>query len=269
MGEKFSVLLSVYDKEQTMFLKQSLDSILCQTVLPSEIILVKDGELSSELNSMIASYQVKYPIIKTIQIAHSGLAKALNEGLKRCSFDLVARMDTDDIAKPDRFEKQLMVFKVYPQIDVCSSWIDEFEDSPDNIVSTKKLPETHEEIFQYAKHRCPINHPVVMYRKSAVEKVGGYTDFPEDYNLWVNLLIHGFRFYNIQESLLLFRFSNAMIKRRGGWKYAKADISSQIRFYKIGFLSVSNLVYNLLIRIIVRLMPNSVRFWIYRDWLRK
>ena len=178
-------------------------------------------------------------------------------------------MDTDDIAKPDRFEKQIKVFQEHPEIDICSAWIEEFEGTPDNILATRKLSATHEEILKYAKHRCPINHPVVMYKKSAVLKAGGYKGFPEDYRLWINMLMTGARFYNIQESLLYFRFSSAMVKRRGGWKYAMADAKSQLDFYKMGFLNLPTLVYNLSVRMSVRLTPNFIRALIYKKLLRK
>lgn len=266
----FSVLLSIYKKEQPTYLRQSLDSLFIQTLPPTEIILVKDGVLTPELDQLITEYTQKYPIIKIIPLAQNrGLGNALNEGLKYCSYDLVARMDTDDIAKPTRFEKQIKIFETYPDIDICSAWIEEFENDTNNILSIKKLPERHQEISKYAKHRCPINHPVVMYKKQAVLKVGGYEGFPEDYRLWVKMLMNGAKFYNIQESLLYFRFSRNMIKRRGGWKYALADIQSQIDFYKLGLFGISTLIYNILVRATVRLTPNSIRSAIYKKLLRK
>lgn len=267
---KFSVLLSAYSRENPSYLKEALNSILSQSLFPNEIILVKDGPLTQELDLVIKDYISKYPIIKAIDLEENqGLGKALNKGLQFCSNDLIARMDTDDIAKPNRFERQIQIFKEHPEIDVCSSWIEEFEENTNNILSIKKLPETHSEIVRYAKHRCPINHPVVMYKKEAVLKVGGYEGFPEDYRLWIKMLMNGSKFYNIQESLLYFRFSKDMIKRRGGWKYAINDIKSQLSFYSMGFLSLPILLYNIGIRIIVRLVPNSLRTFIYKKFLRK
>ncbi len=266
---KFSVLLSIYIKEQPVYLKESLDSLFKQTLPPDEIVLVKDGPLTPESDKVITEYQSQHPTLKVIPLSkNQGLGKALNEGLKHCSYDLIARMDTDDIAKPDRFEKQIKVFQEHPEIDICSAWIEEFEGTPDNILATRKLPETHEEILKYAKHRCPINHPVVMYKKSAVLKAGGYNGFPEDYRLWINMLMTGARFYNIQESLLYFRFSSAMVKRRGGWKYAMADAKSQWDFYRTGFLNLPDLIYNITVRISVRIVPNSLRSFIYKKFLR-
>ena len=266
----FSVLLSVYKKENPVYFSQSLDSIFSQTSFPDEVILVKDGPLTSELEQVIIQYQLKYSVLKVVSLpVNQGLGKALNEGLKYCSYDLIARMDTDDMAKPDRFEKQINIFEKYPDIDVCSSWIEEFEGNMNTITAIKKLPEHHYDILKYAKHRCPINHPAVMYRKEAVLRVGGYSGFPEDYCLWVKMLLDGALFYNIQESLLLFRFSHDMIKRRGGWRYAVADIKSQISFYQLGFINVFTLFYNIIIRLIMRIIPNFIRSVIYKKLLRK
>ena len=266
----FSVLISIYSKENPKHLSQALDSIIHQSLQPTEIILIKDGTLTSELEEVIVKFQKKYPIIYSINLStNQGLGKALNEGLKHCTYDIVARMDTDDIAKLDRFEKQIKIFEKYPDIDICSAWIEEFENDTNNILSIKKLPERHQEILKYAKHRCPINHPVVMYKKQAVLKAGGYDGFPEDYRLWIKMLMNGAKFYNIQESLLYFRFSKNMIRRRGGWKYAIADIKSQIDFYKLGLFGISTLIYNILVRITVRLTPNYIRSLIYQKLLRK
>lgn len=266
----FSVLLSIYYKERCDFLKQSLDSILSQTLLPSEIILVKDGPLTKELDTMIEGYQQEWPILKVIILPQNqGLGNALNEGLKHCNNELVARMDTDDIAKPNRFQKQLAVFREHPEIDICSSWIEEFEETTEHILAIKKIPETHEEIVRYAKHRSPINHPAVMYKKSAVLNVGGYTGFPEDYCLWIKMIQNGATFYNIQESLLWFRFSRDVIKRRGGLKYAISDIHSQMGFYKMHFIGPFTLLYNIIVRVGVRLIPNQLRTLVYKFALRK
>lgn len=175
----FSVLLSLYIKEQPSYLRQSFNSLFSQRFLPSEIILVKDGMLTPELDAVVSNYVQRYPILKVVALKENqGLGKALNEGLKHCSYDLVARMDTDDIAKPDRFEKQLAIFLEHPEIDVVGAWIDEFEGEVSNVLSMRKVPEQHENILRFAKGRCPVNHPVVMFRKSAVLKAGGYKHFP-------------------------------------------------------------------------------------------
>lgn len=267
----FSVLLSLYVKEQPTYLKLSLDSIFSQTLLPTEIILVKDGLLTKELDEVVEEFCSKSSIIKVVSLSkNQGLGKALNEGLKHCSYDLVARMDTDDIAKPDRFEKQLKVFQDNPNIDIVSSWIDEFESDVCNILSTRKLPETHEGICRYAQKRNPVNHPVVMFKKSAVIAAGGYQHFPlfEDYFLWVRMLLNGSKFYNIQESLLYFRASTDMFKRRGGFKYACTEARFQWRIHRLGFISLPRTCLNVLVRFGTRIIPNHLRSWIYKKMLR-
>lgn len=272
MISDFSVLLSIYYKETPSYLVQCLDSILQQTLLASEIVLVKDGPLPIELDNIITEYQQKYPSLKVISFpTNQGLGKALNEGLKYCSYDLVARMDTDDIAKPNRFEKQLKVFQEHPEVDVVGAWIDEFENDASHVISVRKLPEWHEDIFCFAKKRNPINHPVVMFLKDPVMAVGGYQHFPlfEDYYLWVRMLMNGAKFYNIQESLLYFRSSSDMFKRRGGLKYVSTEIVFQNFLLKSQFISFSRYVQNIIIRVIARIMPNRWRTFLYRRKLRQ
>lgn len=261
----FSVLLSIYHKEKAEFLNEALNSIVCQTLKPDEIIIVEDGPLTDELNKVLDKFESENKCIRRVPLkVNMGLGKALNEGFKYCSNDLVARMDTDDIAFPDRFEKQVKFMNEHPEIDACSSWIDEFVGKKENIISVKKLPETHEEIIKFAKHRCPLNHPAVIYRKKAVIDAGGYEGFPEDYMLWVRMLMNGSKFHNLQESLLYFRFSPEVIKRRGGWKYAKNDFKTQLTFYRTGFIGLGTFIYNVSVRIMVRLIPNSFRIRIYK-----
>lgn len=234
--------------------------------------MVKDGPLTKELDTIVSDYERRYPILKVVALTQNqGLGKALNEGLKHCSYDLVARMDTDDIAKPSRFEKQICVFNEHPEIDICSAWIDEFEGDISHITSTRKVPEKRKEIIQYAKSRCPINHPVVMFKKCAVLAAGGYQHFPlfEDYYLWIRMLANGAKFYNIQESLLYFRFSPAMFKRRGGWKYAMDELHFQSLLRQKKFISWSTYIKNVVIRLVTRLMPNWLRAFVYKKMLRK
>ena len=268
----FSVLLSLYAKESPTFLASSLDSIFHQTLLPDEIILVKDGPLTVELDAIVSDYAARYPILKVIPLPQNqGLGKALNEGLKHCSYDIVARMDTDDISKPDRFEKQIAVFRKHPELDLVGAWIDEFEEDIHHVISTRKLPERHEDVMSYATRRNPINHPVVMFRKSAVLAAGGYQHFPlfEDYFLWVRMLRNGAKFYNIQESLLYFRTSPNMFKRRGGWKYAMDEVRFQNVMRKMKMITWRRFLMNVAIRFPVRVMPNKLREAIYKKSLRK
>ena len=267
----FSVLISVYNKENSLSLRQSLTSVFRQKLPPTEVVLLKDGPLTEELDKVIAEYVMRYPELKIVSLpVNQGLGKALNEGLKHCSYDLVARMDTDDIAKPDRFEKQLAVFEKYLDIDVVGAWIDEFEDDISEVKSVRKLPELPDDIRQFAKRRNPINHPVVMFRKSAVLAAGGYQHFPlfEDYYLWIRMLMNGAKFYNIQESLLYFRFSPEMFKRRGGWRYVISELHFLQKMRQMHFISFSEFMQNLFVRFSIRLIPNSLRAIVYTKLIR-
>jgi glycosyltransferase involved in cell wall biosynthesis len=268
----FSVLLSLYTKEQPAFLQQSIQSIFEQTLPPSEVVLVIDGSITTALQEIVDEFKKQYPnVLKIVSLEKNvGLGPALNEGLKHCSCELVARMDTDDICKPDRFEKQIKLFEQNPQIDVMSSWIEEFYDFPDETVSIRKLPETHGELKKWAKSRNPFNHPVIMYKKNKVITSGGYESLGlfEDYILWMKMLKNGAIFYNIQESLLYFRSNKNMYKRRGGLKYAIDECRLQWLFYKRGAISLLVAVKNIAIRFGVRIVPNRLRAYIYKFFLR-
>ena len=268
----FSVLLSIYYKEQPAFLRLALDSVFSQTVRATEVVLVEDGRLTPELDAVIEEYQTRYPDLKVVKFEQNrGLGFALNDGLQHCSYDIVARMDTDDIAKPDRFEKQLKVMEEHPEIDLVTAWIEEFVDSPQNITAKRTLPETPEELYNYGKSRCPANHPVTMYRKQAVMAAGCYQTvlFPEDYFLWIKMLLNGSNFYCIQESLLFFRYSPETIVRRGGWKYAIDELKIQRNIYQTGYISFPRYAYNSIAKFTVRVLPVGLRKWIYKRFLRK
>lgn len=266
----FSVLMSLYAKEHPDYLRESLESVFSQSLPPDEVVLMEDGPITEELQKVVSEYQSKYAALKVIPLPENGgLGKALNEGLKHCSKDLVIRMDTDDICYPRRFETQVRFMSEHPEVSVCSAWVEEFIDTPDNIVSTKVVPENNEEIIKFGKSRCPINHPAVIYRKKDVIKSGGYGPFPEDYYLWGRMIMHGFKFFNLQEPLLYFRSSKDVYRRRGGWKYFKAMSILQNELYRIGYLKRIELFRNMGIRMVVTLLPNTLRSLFYKSFLRK
>lgn len=270
---EYSVLMSVYHKEKSEYLKQAIESIQTQTFSTDNFVLVCDGPLTSELDAVIAVKQQEMgDTLNVVRIAkNGGLGNALNEGIKHCKNELVARMDSDDIACPDRCEKQINVFNTYPDVSVCSGVVEEFTTMPD-IVDTKRVPpETNAEIVEFAKRRNPFNHPCVMYKKSAVEAVGSYQDFYllEDYYLWLRLLMAGYQGYNIQEPLLHMRAGSDMYLRRAGWKYAK----TQTRLFKYmkdsGFIKNSQYIKSCVIRTGSALAPNWLRKFMFEKMLRK
>lgn len=268
----FSVLISVYHKDNPAFFDQSLYSVFSQTRRADEVVLVEDGPLTPEQYKVVEKYQRIYSELKVIPIEkNGGLGKALNEGLKHCSYDIIARMDSDDVCKPNRFEKQVSFMKQNPEYDLVGSWVDEFYDDTEHISSVRCVPESHDEIYEYCKSRCPVNHPTVIFRKQAVLDAGGYLTeyFPEDYFLWIRMLMNGAKFFNMQESLLFFRVSPDTIKKRGGWKYAIGEVHIQKMIYDIGFISYPSFVKNSIVRFTVRILPLWLRSLVYRNFLRE
>lgn len=269
--EDYSVLMSLYYKEKPEFLRQALDSIFTQTVLSNDVVLVEDGWVGDELEAVVLEYECRYPQLHVVRYKKNrGLGYALNDGIKECKNEIVARMDTDDVAKPNRMEIELDVMQSHPEYGMVSSWIDEFISDTSVVTSVRKLPEMPDDVYRYAKKRCPVNHPTVMYRKKEVTDVGGYQTmyFPEDYFLWIKMLMNGCRVYNIQKSLLWFRYNPDTFARRGGWKYACDEVATQLNIYRMGFISLQTFLSNVLIRFTVRIVPNCVRGAFYRKMLR-
>ncbi|MCZ8215422.1 MAG: glycosyltransferase [Cyclobacteriaceae bacterium] len=268
----FSVLMSVYFKERADYLRASLDSLIQQTVPPSEIVLVKDGPLTDELNQTIEEYRLANDgVFKIISLpTNMGLGIALQEGLLHCNFNLVARMDSDDIADPDRFRKQLFFFQEHPDTDVLGGSIAEFSDSPDNIYAYRTLPTSHGNLKWYAERRCPMNHMTVMYKKDKVIVVGGYLHFLgfEDYFLWMRMLCEGCIFRNLPDILVRVRAGEDMMRRRGGTKYLKSEVRLQWNFLQMGMIGWSRFVANVAVRMVFRLVPNKVRISLYSMLLR-
>ena len=271
--ENYSVLMSVYHKEKPAFLAASIESMASQTVPTNDFVLVCDGPLTEELDAVIASKMKT--MAGVLHIVHleknSGLGNALNEGLKHCRNEIVARMDSDDISYPDRCERQLTVFRAHPEISICSGTVEEFSEKPEIVTARRVVPETNDEILKFAEMRSPFNHPCVMYKKSAVEEVGSYMDFPfmEDYYLWIRMLIAGCQGYNIQEPLLHMRAGAGMYKRRSGWAYVKTQLKMVSYLRKIGFISRSKCIECYLLRTGSALAPNWIRTMIFKKVLRK
>lgn len=268
----FSVLMSVYYRENPDFLQQSLDSIFNQTLPPSEVILVQDGPMDDQLEQVIEHFQTVHAELKTIKLPEChGLGNALNKGLHQCSYDLVARMDTDDISKPERFKTQIEWMEQHPETAVCGSWIDEFTGDVSHIISSRKPPRDHQDIVTFARKRNPMNHPTVVFRRQAVEKAGGYQHFYlfEDYYLWIRMIMNGYKFHNIQQSLLFFRMSDDMFQRRGGLKYTQSEIRLQRQLHQMGFIGWCTMMRNIVYRAAVRNMPNKLRRLVYISFLRR
>lgn len=274
MKKEYSVLMSVYYKERPEYLMAALNSILNQTIPPYEIVLVCDGALTDALEQVIKAYGEQLTLVRLPE--NVGLGKALAEGLRHCSCEWIARMDSDDIAADTRCEKQLEYIFRHPDVDVLSGVAAEFagdaltlEDAKSKVFSYKCVPEKMQEIEDYIKYRNPINHPCAMFRKSKVLAAGNYQMcyLFEDYDLWVRMYQQGCVLANLTDTILYMRV-NDMHKRRGGIGYAKAIIAFRNRMYQRGLVTLPQHLYSITLRVIVSLLPNGLRKLIYDKKLR-
>ncbi len=265
--------MSVYYKEKAEYLKLALASIINQTVKPNEIVLVQDGKLTNELQTVITEYLQKYPdIFKTYALQQNqGLGKALNFGMQKCSNELIARMDTDDIAELNRFELQIKEFEQDKELTLGGGQIAEFADNTKEITGYRNVPQNYDEILNFAKKRNPFNHMTVMFKKQAVQSVGGYMDMPyfEDYWLWARMLKAGYKAKNVDRVLVKVRAGQDMIARRGGLNYVKCIIRFERALYKIGIINLKGYLVYTVLRSIVAIIPESLRLYIYKWKLRK
>ena len=240
--ESFSVLISVYIQERADLLDRALRSILVdQTVKPTEVVLVEDGPLTPELYTVIEEYRQRFPVLVSVKLTQNeGLGKALNAGLKACRNEWIARMDSDDISLPGRFEQQLQYIVTHPDIDVLGCAIDEFTSDENMINATRLCPER---VNSYIKFRSPVNHPTAFFRKSSVLKAGGYQHclFMEDYHLWIRMYALGMKITSLQASLYRARMDMGTIRRRGGWKYMRSEAAIQSLLKRKHIISLAGL----------------------------
>ena len=273
MERNFTVAMSVYKNDNPQDFRTAVHSIYDkQTVYPSEIVLVKDGPIPEALEKAVQEICAKIPVMKVVVFdVNRGHAAARQGGLDNASNELIAIMDSDDIAEPFRFEKQLKYMTQHPEITVTGSIIHEFIGTTDNVVGSRIIPENDEEIKDYLKSRCPMNLQTVMYRKSKVMEVGGFIDWycEEDYYLWIRLAQAGQKFHNHQESFVSVRVGKEMYQRRGGMKYFKSEAKLQKYMWKHGLIGFPKYVYNTAIRFIVQVaMPNWMRGWVFQKFAR-
>lgn len=249
--------MSVYKKENPAFLKTSLDSIYAQTLKADEIVLIEDGKIPEALEAVIS----QYPKIHIVRLEKNvQLGRALEAGLKVCQHELVARMDTDDIMMPDRLEKQYRFMTDHPEVASCGSDIAEFMEE-DTMLREKHMPTSPEELYRYGKKRNPLNHMTVMFRKSAIEAVGGYRHFPglEDYDLWSRLLANGYQIANIPEVLVKARIGDRFASRRGGCSYFKRYLQLRKEQYRIGYLNKKEYIVACVLTFGMTVMPEKLR----------
>jgi glycosyltransferase involved in cell wall biosynthesis len=198
-----------------------------------------------------------------------GLGRALKHGLTYCKNEWVARMDSDDIACENRFEKQFE-FIENNGLDICGAAVNEFINDK-QIISCRSLPEHHADLIKFARKRNPFNHPCVVFQKGMVETVGGYRHMPffEDYDLWARMILVGARMGNYPESLLYMRVSTDFYKRRSGWRYCRDIARFWREMERVKFCGWFRCRVNIMVRCAVSLLPSETMRMVYRSILRK
>lgn len=268
----YSVLMSVYYREEASYLRQSIESMLNQTLQPDEFVLVCDGPLTEALDEVVAFYETEYPkIFCIIRLPECrGLGNALNTGLKYCHNNLVARMDSDDISVKNRCEDQMKCFETM-DADIVGGAVCEFETKPEEYGKIRMLPETPGEIKKFAARRNPFNHPAVMFKKNKVLQAGSYIEIKgfEDYYLWARMLMDGAKGYNLQDILVYMRTGAGMYHRRGGADYMKTAVKFRRKLCQMGISTKWDFVVSAGGQILVSAMPEKIRKYIYVRFLRK
>lgn len=269
----FSVLMSLYERETASNFASCMESLLAQTVLPDEIVVVLDGPISESVRALLDGYVRDHPsLVRVVAFEENrGLGAALHDGVIACNRDLIARMDTDDIAVPHRFATQVAEFESDPELDICGSHVDEFETDPSVIVACRRVPLAHADIVRYQRRRDAFNHMTVMYKRDAVLRAGNYQPCPlmEDTLLWVNMLQSGAKAKNVDESLVLVRIGEDMYQRRGGLSYFKKYLNGRRRVYQTGFITRVDYLYTIAVQLVVCLIPNGLRGTVFRRILHR
>ena len=268
----FSVAVSVYKNDNPAFFDRALESITDQqTIIPNEIVLVVDGPVSIETDVVIDKYSKKYNL-KVIRLeTNGGLGNALKIATENCSYGIIARMDSDDVAVFNRFEQELCFISSHPNVDIVGGDISEFIDSEGNIIGYRLMPVNDHDLKKYLKKRCPFNHMTVMFKKESVLKCGGYLDwhYNEDYYLWIRMALNGCVFANTATVLVNVRTGKDLFARRGGYKYFKSEKKLQQFMLKNKIINYLTYLSNVFKRFVVQIiLPNRVRSKIYFKFAR-
>lgn len=275
---KFSVLIPVFYEANPVFFKEALNSILKhQSYKPAEVIIVVDGTPTNAIKEILNNYQNLYPsqIKSTVLPEHKGTGYALKIGVEKCNYELIARMDADDIAVFNRFEKQINFIKNNPEIDVLGSLIEVFNKKIGDLKQYRTAPKHHREIKKMAKYRSPVSHPTVMFKKSKVLAAGNYCNdfmYLEDYALWIAMLQNGAKFHNLQEILLHFRYENkekSVLKRRS-LSLTKTLLRFNKYAYKLKFYTITEYYLYSIFRFIYHaIFPSTLFLWVHEKVTRK
>lgn len=276
---RFSVITSIYKSDVPEFVRIAFESLLNQSRRPDEIVIVGDGPVPATLEAevknlkeRVAREQLPVEVNYLPQEKNGGLGEAMRIAVENAKYPYLARMDSDDICLPDRFEKQMKCFEEDSELSIVGGMITEFDGEPENIIAERILPLDDKGIKKMMRGRCAVNHVTVIFKKKDLLRSGNYQPFwkQEDHYLWARMMEHGCKFRNIPDVVVNVRSGKDQLARRGGWRFYKSVVRVFWYMYKHGLISFGYFLYICAVRGIVQLlMPNWLRTWIYMKFLRK
>ncbi len=267
---KFTVVMSVYISDSPVYFVDAVNSLLNQTRLPDEIIVIADGPLGNELDLAVNNFKSN-KLIKILRLEKNcGLALSRKEAISKASFDIIAVMDSDDICTVNRFEKQIKLIED-KEAEVVGGWIEEFNKIPKDRGKIRNTPINYEEILSFGKWRNPINHVTLMFTKNAYDAVDGYSSLrhSEDWDMISRMLVKGIIIKSVPEVLVHVRAGDEMIQRRRDISQFKGEMKLFIKMYQIGYINFIHLFGNIFIRVILRSLPEFITKFTYNFFLRK
>ncbi len=270
--EKFSVCMSIYKNDKPKYLVEALDSIVNQTIMPAEIVLVEDGPVTEELEKIVVEYENKYSSIMNVVRCekNGGLGEALRIGVENVHNNYIARMDSDDISLPDRFEKQLHFMVNHPEVDICGGEAAKFSTTPDEIIGYRRPKFTDKELKKQLKDKTPFCHVTIMAKKEAILNAGNYVEIfnQEDYYMWARMAKCGCVFANIPDVLVYVRLVGVG-GRRGGWKYFKNEMFMQRYLLKSHIIGLPKFCFHVIEKFLVEVvMTARMREWAYQTFIK-
>ena len=266
---KFSVVMSVYYKDSASAFTEAVNSLLNQSLLPDEIIIVMDGPVPRNLDKLIEKLS-KNKIIRIIKLKlNCGAGKSKDEGIKKAKYPLIAIMDSDDISIAERFRLQIERFG-NDKVDVVGGWIEEFDRNIGDLQLVRKVPLDPKDIIPYSKWRNPTNHVSLMFKKEAYNKAGGYSSMRtcEDWDLVIRMISNGIIIANIPKILVRVRAGNAMLKRRGSLSHFKDEIALFYNMYLVKHINLFQFFANILLRTGAHCIPSRLTYLYYKLFLR-
>ncbi|HFI0826817.1 TPA: glycosyltransferase [Streptococcus suis] len=270
---KYSILMSVYKNDNPLWLDEAIDSMLKQTISCNQFVIIQDGAITKEIGKILKKYKEKFPdLFKIIALEKNvGLGEALRIGVTHCDYEYIARMDSDDYSVPNRIEQQLKIITSNPKIGIVGSNVYEFIENIETPVTRIVFPENHDEIVSFSKKRCPFRHPAVIFRKSKILEAGNYAEcyLLEDYDMYLRMIISGSKCYNVQNELTYVRINKDFYKRRGGLKYFFSTLKFKTSYFNKGYFTFWEYIFTTVPHLIVILMPNTLRDWFYKIFLRE